>query len=237
MKFSSTEPEKASRQQRLGVYLETMKQCGHRFDFVGVVSAIITKALRLVDFGERSDFPSNNTSSSSDANLPVSRTPTACPKSWTEFVNTQPNLYLRLSASLDFALSKGKYPSEDDLPGWITNPSKPHMITRSMEFPSLANSVYAVDPRDSVIRERPSSLSQQFCPDNSIFIFSGSSSQGYDDTDAFDEVTSGLWDSTETGFVFDELGGISEHTREDISESPFSSNILSELFDLPAMGG
>ncbi|KFY50176.1 hypothetical protein V496_09537 [Pseudogymnoascus sp. VKM F-4515 (FW-2607)] len=234
VRFSSTEPEKASRQQRLSVFLETMKQCGHRFDFVGVVSAIITKVLRLVDFGKRSDFPSNNTSSSSDANLTVSRTPNACPKSWTEFVNTQPNLYLRLSAFLDFALSKGKFPSEDELPEWITNPSKPHMITRSMEFPSLVNSASAVDPRDSVIRERPFSLSQQFCPDNSIFIFSGSSSQGYD---AFDGVTSGLWDSTETRFVFDELGGISEHTREDISESPFSSNILSELFDLPATGG
>lgn len=111
MRFSSTEPEKASRQQRLSVFLETMKQCGHRFDCVGVVSAIITKVLRLVDFGKRSDFPSNNTSSSSDANLTVSRTPNACPKSWTEFVNTQPNLYLRLSASLDFALSKGKFPA------------------------------------------------------------------------------------------------------------------------------
>lgn len=236
MRFSSTEPEKASRQQRLSVYLETMKQCGHRFDFVGVVSGIITKLLQLVDFRKRSAFSSNNTATS-DTNLPVSRTPAICPKSWTEFVNTQPNLYFRLSTSLDYALSKGKYPSEDELPGWIVNPSQPQMPTKSMEFPSSANYKTMV-PRDSVMRERPFNLSQQFHPDNSILVSSSSPPRGYnDDTDTFYGATFGPWDSTETGFVFDEIGGVSEHTGEDDNESPFSSNILSELFDLPATGG
>ncbi|OBT63483.1 hypothetical protein VE03_08118 [Pseudogymnoascus sp. 23342-1-I1] len=237
VKLSSTELEKTNRQQRLSVYLETMKQCGNRFDFVSVVSGIITKILQLVDFTGRSAFSSNNTASS-DTNLPVLRTPTAHPKNWTEFVNTQPNLYFRLSASLDYALSKGIYPSEDELPKWIINPSQPQMLTKSMELPGLVDSISTVVPRDSVMRERSSNLSQQFRPDNSIFISSGSSPQGYNnDTDAFDGVTPGLWDSTETGFVFEELGGISEDTAENNSESPFSSNILSELFDLPATGG
>lgn len=227
-----------NRQQRLSVYQETMKQCGHRFDFVGIVSGIIAKLLQQVDFREGSAFHSNNTSSS-DASLPVLRTPTACPKSWIKFVNTQPSLYFRLSASLDYALSTGKYPSEGELPGWIINPSRSRKPTQSMEFPSLANCVSTVVPRDSVMRKRPCNLSQQFRPDNSIFISSDSSSRGYDDeTDTFDEATfGGPWDSTEASFVFNELGGTSEHISEDDSESPFSSNIVSELFDLPAMGG
>lgn len=213
-----------------------MKQCGHRFDFVGIVSGIITKLLQQVDFRESSPFSSNNTAS--DANLPVLRTPTASPKSWIEFINTQPNLYFRLSASLDFALSKGKYPSEGELPGWIINPTQPRKPTQSMEFPNLANCVSTVVPGDSVMRERPFSLSQQFRPDNSIFISSNSSSRGYNnETDIFDGATFELWDSTETGFVSNELSGISEHIREDDSESPFSSNIVLELFDLPAIGG
>lgn len=237
MRLSSTESEKANRQQRLSVYQETMKQCGHRFDFVGIVSGIITKLLQQVEFRESSAFHSNNTASS-NAHLPVLRTPTAFPKSWTEFVNTQPNIYFRLSASLDYALSTGKYPSEGELPGWIINPTQPRKPTQSMESPSLANCVSTVIPGDSVMLERPSSLSQQFRPDNSIFILSDSSSLGYNnETDTFDGATFELWDSTETGFVSDELSGISDHIREDDSESPFSSNIVSELFDLPAIGG
>jgi hypothetical protein len=237
VRLSSTESEKANRQQRLSVYQETMKQCGHRFDFVGIVSGIITKLLQQVDFEESSAFRSINTASS-NASLPVLRTPTAFPKSWTEFVNTQPNLYFRLSASLDYALSTGKYPSEGELPGWIVNPSRPRKPTQSMEFPSLANCVSTVVPGDSFMRERPSNLSQQFRQDNSMFISSDSSPRGYnDETDTFDRATIELWDSTETGFPSNELSGISEHIREDDSESPFSSNIVSELFDLPAIGG
>lgn len=236
VRFSSTEPERANRQQRLSVYLETMKQCGHRFDFVGVVSHIITKVLQLVDFIEPSAFPSSDTASS-NANLPASRTPATRPKSWAEFVNTQPNLYFRLSASLDYALSKGKYPTEDELPGWIINPFQSQRLIRPTRLPSR---VPTVVNRDSSRRERPFNFSQQFRPDNSIFISCDSSPLGYnDDTDTFDGDTFGLWDSTEAGFVFDDLdgNGISRHTVEGDSESPFSSNILSELFDLPATGG
>lgn len=220
-----------------------MKQCGHRFDFVGVVSGIVTKLLQVVDFRQRSDFPSNNIASS-DANPLVSRTPAARPKSWIDFVNTQPNLYFRLSVSLDYALSKGKYPSEDELPGWVTNPSQPQTPTKPMEFPSLANCVSTMTPEDSVMRNRSVmqakafNLSQQFLLNNSIFISSHSSSGGYsDDTDIVDETEFGLWNSTETSSLFNELGGISRHTGEDASESPFSSNFLPELFDLPATGG
>ncbi|KIM93818.1 hypothetical protein OIDMADRAFT_63932, partial [Oidiodendron maius Zn] len=131
VRFSTTQPQKTRRQHRLDAYVETMKQCRHRFDFVCVVFGVVSKLLHLVDFSQRTTCPSNNaadvnlgmtktsTSSDADANFRISRTLSARPRSWVDLVSTEPQLYFRLSASLDFALSKGKYPSESELPGWI----------------------------------------------------------------------------------------------------------------------
>ena len=139
------------RQHRLSACEETMKQCGHRFAFVDVVSGINDKLLQLIDSDQRL---TGSSSDAPDTHRRISRTLNAHSESWLGFVRTQRQLYFKLSFSLDFALSKGKYPSENELPGWIINISPPQALAE-MELSSRASCVFTVSPRESLIRGRP----------------------------------------------------------------------------------
>jgi hypothetical protein len=218
-----------------------MKQCGRRFDFVGVVSDVVSKLLQLVDFGQRSTCPSNN---AADDNLRISRTPTPRPGNWVDFVSTQPQLYFRLSVSLDFALSKGKYPFEHELPGWIINPSPPQVPAGQIELPRPTNRVSTMSPGDSfmgsrsLMRETAFNRSQQFHLDESTSLFPPTSPRRYrNGADFLDGSIFELGTSTESGFVFDGMDEIADYNENDDDGSPFGFNMLSYFSDMPATGG
>ena len=241
MRLSSTESQKARRQHLLGAYSETMKQCGRRFDFVGVVSDVVSKLLQLVDFSHRSTCPSNNAAVD---NLRMSRTPCPRPGSWVDVVSTHPQLYFRLSVSLDFALSKGKFPSENELPGWITNPSPPQLPAGQIELPRPASRISTMSSGDSfmgsrsLMREMTFNRSQQFHLDESTSLFPHTSPPGYRNRANFlDGSIVELGTSTESSFVFDGMGETADYNENDDDESSFGVNMLSYFAEMPATGG
>lgn len=256
VRFSTTQPQKTRRQHRLDAYVETMKQCRHRFDFVCVVFGVVSKLLHLVDFSQRTTCPSNNaadvnlgmtktsTSSDADANFRISRTLSARPRSWVDLVSTEPQLYFRLSASLDFALSKGKYPSESELPGWIIDLSPPHAPAEEMELPSSANGVLTMSPEDPTMGSRPLVLEAVYNRSQRCHLDKLTSSPpptaprgDRNETDFLDGGIFELGSSTETGSLFDGMDEIVEHNENDDDESPFRFNMVSYLLNMPALGG
>lgn len=203
-----------------------MKQCRHRFAFVDVVSDIKDKLLQLVDSdqhltGSSSDAP--------DANRRISRTPNARPESWLGFVRTQRQLYFKLSFSLDFALSKGKYPSENELPSWIVNISPPQVLAE-VELSSRAGCIFTISPRESLVRGRSLmhetvfEQSQQFDPDESTFLFPYTALQGSPT-------------GNEGGFICDGQGETAGYNENSDDGDYFSLDMLSYFSEMPVIGG
>ena len=69
--------------------------------------------------------PSYETASQVSDNSPLAPLPQAVspPSSWSDVFSRDPLFYLRLSLSLDLALSRGKAPHVADLPVWAMGPS------------------------------------------------------------------------------------------------------------------
>ncbi|KIX02483.1 uncharacterized protein Z518_08424 [Rhinocladiella mackenziei CBS 650.93] len=121
VKLSSTESQVVKRKQRLCFYVEVMRQYGFRFDFVNAISTIFKKLLRQAEIPSQStDSPTDRASSA--INVRDFTPPFSHPKSWVDVLDRHPQIYFRLSFSLDYSLAKGQYPRDDDLPSWIIGP-------------------------------------------------------------------------------------------------------------------
>ncbi|KAH8686039.1 hypothetical protein BGZ60DRAFT_107588 [Tricladium varicosporioides] len=116
VKLSVTESQKLKRTYRLNAYVEMMRHYGQRYDFTKVISDTIIKLLQSVDIKHLSNrVPAQK--KSSEAEFQLSKQ--SHPRSWSDIVTRNPQLYFKLSVSLDYSLSKGRYPCDSELPSWI----------------------------------------------------------------------------------------------------------------------
>lgn len=133
---------------RLQIYVETMKLCGHRFNFASVVSDIISRILQVIDF-RTSVYPQMD---DGICDTSFCESVATCPRSWVDIVTRLPQVYLRISFSLDYSLSRGKYPCDDELPAWIIDRPLQKSSTRSANVMDMANPVAARSNEESSIR-------------------------------------------------------------------------------------
>jgi len=108
-------------ERRMAVYNELMQSLGLRYEAMEVVSAAVKK---LLDFAD-TELPMLPTSPESNDRQPVPCGITeGIPsfKSWGQVILQHPKFYLRLSLSLDYCVSRGSYPSDHELPGWVLGP-------------------------------------------------------------------------------------------------------------------
>lgn len=116
VKLSSTESQKLKRKYRLNVYVEMMRHYDQRYDFAKVISDTVIKLLQSVDIKLLLNKLAAQ-ESSSHTELQLSKG--SRPRSWGDIITRNPQLYFKLSVSLDHSLSKGKYPCDNELPSWI----------------------------------------------------------------------------------------------------------------------
>lgn len=163
VKLSSTESQKLTRKYQLNLYAEMMKHYGRRYNFVNVVSDTVGKLLQLVDQTKsQSSYLSlqeNSSDLTSSHMLEASR-----PNTWGDIVLQQPQLYFRLSASLDYSLSRGKYPRDSELPSWVVG-SYPPTVQLELVVPAeiavtATNPPVPVNPQTSLMRNEPLDTSQ-----------------------------------------------------------------------------
>jgi hypothetical protein len=134
------------RKHQLNIYLEAMRHCCHRFDFGNVVSGIISKLVHAVGPAQSSSYLQMG-DGSSDTSLKVPES--TRPRSWTDIVTQQPQLYHKISFSLDYSLSSGKYPSDSELPVWNIGSFPSKVSTEPAHLMDRTNQVTAMSPETS----------------------------------------------------------------------------------------
>ena len=113
-----------------------MKHYCIRYDFVNVISNTVSKLMGLINPRSRSVlFPTKpNPMDTSPSPLGASG-----PTTWGDIVLRQPQLYSRLSISLDYSLSRGRYPRDDELPSWTSVSSSPAISSEPIALEYMAN--------------------------------------------------------------------------------------------------
>ncbi|KAH8592582.1 hypothetical protein B0O99DRAFT_689441 [Bisporella sp. PMI_857] len=230
VRFSSTESRKSRCKHQLSVYMEVMKHYGHRFTFVGVDSDTIRKLLQLVNLNECPTCPTTKTNSL-DTNLHRPNPPSVRPKSRVEFVTRQPQLYSKLSISLDFVLSKGKYPSEKERPGWALNLALPQATVMPIELARPASHISALNPRGS-LTGHSRFLGDEFYNQQQKYQLSEATRLSPIASDVF-----GLENGMEVGLLcgVDHIDTANHHDDGNTNESAY--NRLAGIFDVSLMGG
>jgi hypothetical protein len=134
------------RKHQLDIYMEAMRHCSHRFDFGNVVSGIISNLLHVVEPTQSAGYLQMR-DGSSDASLKVPES--TRPRSWIDIVTQQPQLYLKISFLLDYSLSRGKYPSDSELPVWNIDSSTSKVPNGPALSMDTTNQVATMSPEKS----------------------------------------------------------------------------------------
>ncbi|CZR68248.1 uncharacterized protein PAC_18147 [Phialocephala subalpina] len=164
VKLSSTNAQQLRRKHRLASYTEVMRLCSLRFDFADVVAHFISKLLQLTDFTPPSSTRfTTNGSSDTDARVSAPYS-TSRPRGWYDVLVQYPQLYFRILFSLDFSLSRGRYPCENELPCRDVSLSSP----KSPAAIELAEQTQA--PNQRPISKLGCSLRPQLSPQQNDYV-------------------------------------------------------------------
>ncbi|EEP76991.1 predicted protein [Uncinocarpus reesii 1704] len=108
VKLSGSVSQSATRKRRLRYYAEIMQLYRSRYDGTDDVAVYIREILQ---FAETQNLSISIRPMKSDDCAPVQET-----RGWAEVFVRQPRFYLRMSLTLDYALARGRYPQDSDLP-------------------------------------------------------------------------------------------------------------------------
>jgi hypothetical protein len=143
------------RERRLGYFTETMRQLRRRYEVTDDVMSYIKKSLDLSNLQKQSgglhpgemcfDRTSDHMQMTPRMKYPP---PGSRTKNWCEIILRNPRFFLRLSLTLDRALARGQFPSDDDMlamfsqlqvsssnsPGAGTNPTEQDLDQPWIDF-------------------------------------------------------------------------------------------------------
>ncbi|KAH8594837.1 fungal-specific transcription factor domain-containing protein [Bisporella sp. PMI_857] len=228
VKFSLTESQKERRENRLGVYVEAMNHYGLRFNFVRVVSEIVHKLLRFIDANEPSSHLNQN-SASITTRQRMSSLLTGRPRSWVELLTKQPQLFSKLSFSLDLALSRGRYPAGSELPDWTINLSTPQVASEQVEQTCSPRNIAMLGSQEAPVGDMSlwrEGLLQQHHPMQAVPPSLRVSEVGsFEERNGIDFVPNESMDKP------------AEHHEGDNYDKHFEYNMLTSFFDFPPIGG
>lgn len=117
VRLASTKSQSATRKRRFRYYANLMQVFQQRYDGTDTVAAFIQQTLQLAGY----ILPrpqARGLSSGSDQSAAGSRSSGQC-SSWSELFADFPNLYLRVLFALDYALSRGYFPSYGGVQGFL----------------------------------------------------------------------------------------------------------------------
>jgi hypothetical protein len=117
LELSRTTVELSLRRRALDIHKEAMDICRLRYDGAETLYENVQKTIQYVA-SEPAQLCGSPTDSMSTALVPPVSLPTLPlgVKDWTEALRHHPRFYLRVSLSLDIALSRGRYPELHDFP-------------------------------------------------------------------------------------------------------------------------
>jgi hypothetical protein len=237
VKLSSTKSEETRRKHQLAFYTEAMRLFSIRFDFADVIIHVINKLLQIADFTSPL-ICFHTDGGSSDTYAGVLATSANRPRSWCDILVRRPQLYLRLLFSLDYSLSRGRYPRDSELPrrALLPPPTRSQTRIEPVESTETQAQLPMLTSSDSLLsnvplqqtahvknfqfgRVREASLTP---PTAAMHIFGGGSPYPLLDTFGFSE------HSLEMGFNEREVR--SEGTGEEDPDQVLG-NLISNMFD------
>uniref|UniRef100_A0A0B7K1V3 Oxidase FUB9 n=2 Tax=Bionectria ochroleuca TaxID=29856 RepID=A0A0B7K1V3_BIOOC len=138
--------EKASYQRQLRCSNDIIALLDDQHDYTECVNIAINSLLPVADAEIQQFFASwNGLAGIEGGGTNGIRLTIWSPTSWSDVFSENPMIYLRLSMSLDFALSRGKAPQITDLPEWthetLVMPTNLHLISPSMTQMALPEAV------------------------------------------------------------------------------------------------
>ncbi|CAG9977511.1 unnamed protein product [Clonostachys byssicola] len=145
LKLSSL-AEKANYQRQLHGPNDIIALLGDQHDYTECVNIAINSLLPVANAEIQQFFASwNGLAGIEGGGTNGIRLTIWSPTSWSDVFSENPMIYLRLSMSLDFALSRGKAPQLTDLPEWthetLVVPTNLHLISPSMTQMVLSEAV------------------------------------------------------------------------------------------------
>lgn len=138
VKLSTSLSHIARKQGRLSIYTEAMKGFKLQYDGTDEVSEFIGKMIDCISIegpAQRSHSGKSETNSTRQCHdseyqyLSLAPSWSATVNDWSDVFVRRPSLYLRISLTIDLALSKGHFPDESDFP--ITLQSKSSFDARA----------------------------------------------------------------------------------------------------------
>ncbi|KAI0015600.1 hypothetical protein F4780DRAFT_773426 [Xylariomycetidae sp. FL0641] len=123
---SSSDPggQPALKQRRLNILIAAMKTYQPQYDGVDYVSETIR---HMIDIAQ---LDTSSTSASHNRSIQPSI------KDWGDILASQPGCYLRLAMTMDFGLSKGRLPKENDFPATLRGLFKAsHGLSKALSAP------------------------------------------------------------------------------------------------------
>ncbi|KAI1964520.1 hypothetical protein LOZ56_006189 [Ophidiomyces ophidiicola] len=160
VKLSRSISQSTTRKRQLKYYAEVMQLYRNRYDGTDDVAVFVREILQFVE-------SQNPYISITPLEGDISK-PSHEKRCWTDVFVRQPRFYLRISSTLDYALSRGRYPKDSDLP----------VVVREIPKPSASNLV----PEGTLrVQEIPADSSKASPPDTTDL-------QGVDDIPAIDPI-------------------------------------------------